>query len=66
VLSCLYRQPSGSFAEIDAILAEGETDAQPDAVERVLRAIERGYAEYSYFFERLNSPAWLQALADRG
>jgi hypothetical protein len=27
VLSCLYRQPSETFATIDAILAEGETDA---------------------------------------
>lgn len=28
VLSCLYRQPSETFAEIDAILAEEEADAQ--------------------------------------
>ena len=27
VLSCLYRQPSETFAEIDAILAEEDADA---------------------------------------
>jgi len=29
VLSCLYRQPSETFAEIDAILAEEGANTQP-------------------------------------
>jgi hypothetical protein len=39
---------------------------RPEAVDRALRAIEKGYAEYAYFFEQLKSPAWLQPLQDRG
>ncbi len=39
---------------------------KPESIDRALREIEKGYAEYAYFFERLNSPAWLQPLADRG
>lgn len=39
---------------------------KPESIDRALRAIEKGYAEYSYFFDRLDSPAWLQPLADRG
>jgi hypothetical protein len=37
-----------------------------DTVDRALRAIEKGYAEYTYFFEQLSSPAWLRPLEDRG
>jgi hypothetical protein len=39
---------------------------RPDAVDRALRAIEKGYAEYAYFFEQLKSPDWLRPLEDRG
>ena len=39
---------------------------KPESIDRALREIEKGYAEYAYFFERLNSAAWLQPLADRG
>jgi len=37
-----------------------------ETIDRALREIEKGYAEYLYFFEHLKSPAWLQPLADRG
>jgi hypothetical protein len=37
-----------------------------EAVDRALRAIEKGYAEYAYFFEQLKSPDWLQPLEERG
>jgi hypothetical protein len=37
---------------------------KPETVERALGAI-KGYAQYEYFFDRLNSPAWLKPLADR-
>jgi hypothetical protein len=38
---------------------------RPEIVERALVAI-KGYAQYEYFFERLDSPAWLEPLADKG
>ena len=39
---------------------------KPEAVDRALRAIEKGYAEYTYFFEQLKSPDWLRPLEERG
>lgn len=39
---------------------------KPEAVDRALRAIEKGYAEYAYFFEQLKSPDWLRPLEERG
>jgi hypothetical protein len=38
---------------------------KPEIVDRALAAI-KGYAQYEYFFERLNSPAWLTPLSERG
>ena len=38
---------------------------KPEIVERALAAI-KGYAQYEYFFERLDSPAWLEPLAGKG
>ncbi len=37
-----------------------------ETVDNALREIGKGYAQYQYFFDRLNSPAWLKPLADRG
>lgn len=37
---------------------------KPETVDRALEAI-KGSAQYEYFFERLNSPAWLKPLAER-
>jgi hypothetical protein len=36
-----------------------------ETVDRALAAI-KGYAQYEYFFDRLNSPAWLEPLRERG
>jgi hypothetical protein len=36
-----------------------------ETVDRALEAI-KGYAQYEYFFDRLNSPAWLQPLREKG
>ena len=30
----------------------------------VLREISKGYAEYEYFFNKLDAPEWLQPLAE--
>lgn len=38
---------------------------KPEIVERAMAAI-KGYAQYEYFFENLNSPAWLEPLAAKG
>ncbi len=38
---------------------------KPEIVERALAAI-KGYAQYEYFFERLDSPSWLEPLAMNG
>jgi hypothetical protein len=38
---------------------------KPEIVERALAAI-KGYAQYEYFFENLDSPAWLEPLAAKG
>lgn len=38
---------------------------KPETVDRALEAI-KGYAQYEYFFDCLNSPAWLKPLAERG
>jgi hypothetical protein len=38
---------------------------KPEIVERALAAI-KGYAQYEYFFEHLDSPAWLKPLAEKG
>jgi hypothetical protein len=38
---------------------------KPETVDRALEAI-KGYAQYEYFFDRLNSPTWLRPLAERG
>lgn len=39
---------------------------KPETVAKALREIEKGYAQYQYFFENLNSAAWLQPLYDHG
>jgi hypothetical protein len=38
----------------------------PETIDRALREIAKGYAQYQYFFEHLNSPAWLEPLSQRG
>src|SRR5271168_312994 len=35
---------------------------KPEAVKRALAEIQKGYAQYEYFFANLNSPAWLEPL----
>jgi len=37
-----------------------------ETVDRAVGEIQKGYAEYQYFFDRLNSPAWLVPLQKRG
>jgi hypothetical protein len=37
-----------------------------ETVDRALREIGKGYAQYHYFFDRLNSPAWLEPLFRQG
>ena len=37
-----------------------------DTVERALREIDKGNAEYVYFFEHVNSAAWLDPLSRHG
>ena len=37
-----------------------------DTVDRALQEIAKGYAQYQYFFDRLNSPSWLDALFRAG
>lgn len=39
---------------------------RPETVVKALREIEKGYAQYQYFFDNLNSPAWLEPLHGRG
>jgi hypothetical protein len=38
---------------------------RPDVVDRAVAAI-KGYAQYQYFFDHLDSPEWLEPLAGRG
>ena len=38
---------------------------KPELVDRAVAAI-KGYAQYQYFFEHLDSPEWLEPLAARG
>jgi hypothetical protein len=33
-----------------------------ETIDRAIREIGKGYAQYQYFFDRLNTPAWLDAL----
>ena len=37
-----------------------------DVLERALSVVGQGYAQYEYFFDRLDSPDWVQPLLDRG
>ena len=37
-----------------------------ETIDRALHEIGKGYAQYQYFFDRLNSPAWLDALVAAG
>ena len=37
-----------------------------EIVARALAEIGKGYAQYQYFFDHLNSPTWLEPLANRG
>jgi hypothetical protein len=37
-----------------------------DTIDRALSQIQKGYAQYQYFFERLNSHIWLIPLKERG
>lgn len=37
-----------------------------ETVDRALQEIAKGYAQYQYFFDRLNSPSWLDALFRSG
>ena len=39
---------------------------KPETIERATQEIRKGYAQYRYFFEQLNSPSWLEPLAERG
>src|SRR4030095_9325254 len=34
-----------------------------ELIDRALAEIGKGYAQYQYFFDHLNSPAWLEPLA---
>jgi hypothetical protein len=35
-------------------------------IDRAVAEIQKGYAQYQYFFDHLNSPEWLEPLAARG
>ena len=37
-----------------------------ETVDRALVEISKGYAQYQYFFDHLNSPAWLEPLSKHG
>ncbi len=37
-----------------------------ETVDRALQEIAKGYAQYEHFFDRLNSPAWLDPLSHHG
>jgi hypothetical protein len=37
-----------------------------ETVDRALKEIGKGYAQYQYFFDHLNSPAWLEPLLRQG
>ena len=39
---------------------------KPETVERALREIQKGYAQYQHFFEQLKSPSWLIPLWEKG
>lgn len=39
---------------------------RPETIAKALHEIEKGYAQYQYFFDNLNSPAWLEPLRDHG
>jgi hypothetical protein len=39
---------------------------KPETIAKALREIEKGYAQYLYFFDNLNSPAWLEPLHEHG
>src|SRR5882724_2577828 len=38
----------------------------PETVERALTEIAKGFAQYSYFFDHLNSPGWIEPLGKKG
>lgn len=67
LLDSLYRRPSEDFSAIDSILAEEASGAyKPETVAKALHEIEKGYAQYQYFFDKLASPAWLEPLHGHG
>src|SRR5271169_6620319 len=37
-----------------------------ETIARALKEVEKGYAQYQYFFDHLKSPAWLEPLARYG
>ena len=39
---------------------------RPETLAKALREIEKGYAQYQYFFDTRNSPAWLEPLSENG
>lgn len=39
---------------------------RPETIAKALREIEKGYAQYQYFFDKLTSPAWLVPLHEHG
>lgn len=39
---------------------------EQETISRALREIGKGYAQYQYFFDNLNSPAWLDPLSGHG
>ncbi len=39
---------------------------KPETIAKALHEIEKGYAQYQYFFDNLSSPAWLEPLRDHG
>ena len=66
ILSLLSRTPSEGFAAIDVILTEEDRGLKPETTDRAIHIIERGGAEYVYFFEHATSTAWIEPLFRRG
>ena len=64
----LNRLSPRTFADqsaLDALSEEGQTSVMQPAMERAAALMKKGAANYQYFFEHVDSPAWIRPLAQR-
>jgi hypothetical protein len=62
LIARLHPRAYADLDEIDGIIREVEGNPSPDGIEKAIDAMRRGRAQYEYFFEKIQSPLWIEPL----